>query len=261
MKKINRIDEINISNEGYKMKIIEYNGNKDIIIEFQDKYKAKVHTRYDHFKEGNIRNPYHPSVHNIGYIGQGKYDVGKNKKHTKVYTTWHSMISRCYDPYYLNKYPTYINCYVCNEWHNFQNFAKWYEENYYEIENEKMHLDKDILFKGNKIYSPETCIFVSERINTLFVKRQNDRGEYPIGCDYHKATNKIRVRCNIIENKKSKNITLEYFPLNKPFQAFTCYKNFKENYIKQMADEYYSKELIPKKLYDAMYKYEIEIND
>lgn len=256
-----RIGETNISNEGYEMKIIEYNGRGDVVVEFQDKYKAKVHVSYQSFKTHQVKNPYRSSVFNIGYIGQGKYMVGKNGKHTKVYECWSSLLERCYDAYKLNKEPTYIDYYVCDEWLNFQNFAKWYYQNYYEIENQKMHLDKDILCKGNKIYSPKTCIFVPQRINNLFVNQMRQRGQYPIGVKYHSRDNVLEVSCSILEKEsnKRKNIYLGRFPLDKPFQAFTTYKNFKENYIKQVADEY--KKLIPSKLYEAMYNYKIEIND
>ena len=117
-----------------------------------------------------------------------------------------------------------------------------------------MALDKDILIKGNKIYSPQTCIFVPKRINTLFTKRQNDRGELPIGLHINN-NNKIVARCNTLNERKY----LGSFSLNEPFKAFTCYKNFKENYIKQVADEY--KDYIPTELYEAMYRYEVEIDD
>ena len=123
-----------------------------------------------------------------------------------------------------------------------------------------MHLDKDILCKGNKIYSPETCIFVPNNINILFVKRDKMRGEYPIGVNYHKQHKKLYVSCGIInKDNKHKQKFLGLFPLDKPFQAFYTYKQFKENYIKQVADEY--RDLIPQKLYEAMYSYEVEIND
>lgn len=262
---INRIGEENISNEGYKMKIVKYNNVNNIIVEFQDKYKTKVKARYDHFKEGGIKNPYHPSVFGVGYYGQGKYKSrDKSGKKTKVYILWRDMLERCYNPYKINKNLTYIDCYVCDEWLNFQNFAKWFYENYYEIPNERMHLDKDILIKGNKIYSPETCIFTPLRINCLFINQNRHRGKYPIGMsewlDKRNGHKWLKVRCSIIckDNKKYlKN--LGQFPLDRPFQAFTVYKNFKENYIKQIADEY--KDLIPQKLYEALYKYEVEIND
>ena len=194
----------------------------------------------------------------VGYIGEGKYS---RKTHLKIYKRWQKMLQRCYDPYYINKFPTYIYCIVCEEWHNFQNFASWYEENYYECNDERMELDKDILVKNNKIYSPSTCIFVPQRINYLFTKRQNCRGDYPIGVTYNKESKRLKVQCNIYKNGKASKEHLGRYPIDKPFQAFYVYKEFKENYIKQVADEYYSKGFIPKKLYDAMYKYEIEIND
>ena len=240
---------------GYKMKIVEYNGYMDIIVEFQDKHKAKVHTTYQNFKKESVKNPYHSNVYNIGYIGEGKYKSKINGKLTKAYLYWQTTLERCYEPYELNKHPTYIDCYVCDEWLNFQNFAKWFYKNYYEIEGEIMCLDKDILCKGNKIYSPNTCIFVPQRINTLFVRQQRKRGEYPIGVSPNKRDNCLRVDCNTLDKRKF----LGHFSLNKPFQAFTVYKNFKEKYIKEVADEY--KDLIPVKLYDAMYRYEVEIND
>ena len=87
------------------------------------------------------------------------------------------MLRRCYDEKLHKKYPTYIDCKVCEEWLNFQNFAKWYYNNYYEIENEKICLDKDILHKGNKIYSPDNCVFVPNNINVLFVKSDKSRGD------------------------------------------------------------------------------------
>ena len=247
----NRVGEINYNKNGTKMIIIKYNSYNDIIIEFQDEYRIKVNTRYGDFKKGNVKNPYDKTTLNIGYIGVGKYS---HKTHKKIYEEWRQMFQRCYDPYEINKRPTYIDCIVCEEWHNFQNYAQWREENYYEAFNEIMCLDKDILIKGNKIYSPQTCIFVPKRINILFTNRKNDRGDLPIGCV--KQDDKIRVRCNTIENK---NKHLGYFPINQVIEAFTCYKNFKENYIKQVANQY--KPYIPIKLYEAMYNYKVEITD
>lgn len=261
MEKIDRIGEENYNNFGILMKIVEYICYDDIWVEFQDEYKAQVHTTYKHFKKGGVKNPYDKTVYGVGYLGEGKYKTrGEDGKKTRTYKAWKNMLQRCYDPYFLNKEMTYIDCYVCEEWHNFQNFAKWFYENYYEIPNQRMHLDKDILIKGNKVYSPETCVFVPNRINYLFIKRDKVRGKYPIGVTYHKRKCALEVQCGIIdENGKGKRKHLGNFSLNKPFQAFYVYKIFKENYIKQVADEY--KGMIPQKLYDAMYAYEVEIND
>ena len=109
---MNRIGEIRENNKGNKMKIIYYNNAHDIIVEFQDKYNAKVHTSYKCFKRGEVKNPYCPNVYDVGYLGEGKYN---RKEYEVIYRVWISMISRCYNPYYINEYPTYIDCYVCKE--------------------------------------------------------------------------------------------------------------------------------------------------
>ena len=244
---------------GYKMKIVEYNSANDIWIEFQDDYKTKVPTRYSVFVKGEIRNPYHKSVFNVGYLGQGKYEVSDKNKHTKEYKTWVDLIRRCYDPYFLNRYPTYINCYVCDEWLNFQNFAKWYEENYYEIEGETMCLDKDILYKNNKIYSPETCVFVPNNINVLFCKRDKARGDCPIGVYFDKERCKFVAKCSIYDREKGRSKGKFIGRYDTQEEAFFFYKQFKEKHIKQIAKEY--RDLIPSKLYFAMCNYQVEIND
>lgn len=259
---IDRIGEINKNNFGTEMKIVEYKNNKNVTVEFQDKYKCRKICYYDSFKKGLVLNPYDRTTFGVGYFGEGKYDC---KSYNDIYTCWKDMLKRGYSKEFKEKCPTYKDCFVCEEWHNFQNFAKWFEENYYECNGETMHLDKDILIKGNKIYSPETCVFIPRKINSLFVKCNKKRGRYPIGVTvyYNKNNNHkcLRVSCNIFDKNKKRTTFkyLGYFPLNRPFQAFTCYKNFKEKHIKQVADEY--KDFIPKKIYKAMCKWIVEIND
>lgn len=259
-KERDRTGEENYNNFGSKMIIIRYRMNRDIDVYFPEYNWTFKNTYYSVFKNGKIRCPYEKRYYGIGYIGEGKYKIhDKNGKLTKCYNTCHDMLKRCYDEKFHKNHPTYINCKVVKKWLNFQNFAEWYYDNYYEIEGQRMCLDKDIINKGNKIYSPENCIFAPEKINTLFVKRNNDRGEYPVGVYYNKRDKKFKTQCNVYdfeENKtKRKNLGL----YNSSQQAFESYKEFKENHIKDVADYY--KEQIPKKLYDAMYNYEIEIND
>lgn len=254
-KRNERLNEIRYNNKKELMKIIEYNNANDIVVEFQDKYKAKKRCAYKEFKLGKVKNPYDKEVLNVGYLGEGKYS---HKEHPHIWKVWHYMIRRCYDAYHINKYLAYKDVYVCDEWHCFQNFAKWFEDNYYECNNEHMHLDKDILIKGNKIYSPNTCIFVPERINYLFLKSNRARGLYPIGVSYHKKAECYTSRCSIL-NKEGKKNEKHLGTFDNEIDAFLTYKQFKENYIKQVADEY--KDLIPEKLYDAMYNYKVEIND
>ena len=167
------------------------------------------------------------------------------------------MLKRCYDEKYHEKHPTYKDCKVCEEWHDFQNFAEWYYNNYYEIEGERMHLDKDILIKRNKVYSPETCVFVPQAINSLFIKRQNNRGESVIGTTPYQG--KYMAQCSIINPKtgKSKREYLGIYDTQE--KAFEVYKYYKEKNIKIVAD--YFKGQIPQKLYNALYNYEVENDD
>ena len=248
----NRVGEINYNTKGSRMKIIECINARNIVVIFDNGYKTK--TEYSQFKKGQIKNPYDKTIYNVGYIDEGYY---KLITHKNIYKHWSSMIRRCYSEIYHKKEPTYKDCSVCEEWHNFQNFGKWFDENYYTIENETMCLDKDILHKGNKIYSPETCVFVPQRINSLFLKRNKSRGKYPIGTTYNKRDKKYESCCHMYKNNRYTRHAIGNF--DTPIEAFTAYKTFKEQYIKQVANEY--KDKIPKKLYDAMYRYEVEITD
>ena len=252
--KINRIGEKRINNFGSEMIIVEYRGCMNIDVYFPQYDWTAKNIQYDKFKNSNIRCPYERRTCGIGYLGEGKYKVLENGKKTKVYDTWHNMLERCYS----EKYPTYKDCEVCEEWHNFQNLGKWCEENYYEVEGQRMNLDKDILVKHNKIYSPETCIFVPQAINLLFVKSDKSRGESVIGTSLYK-NGKYQVRCYMInpETGKSKIKHLGYYDTQE--KGFKVYKYYKERNIKEVADYY--KEQIPQILYNALYNYEVEIDD
>lgn len=201
-------------------------------------------------KKSNLK----ATIYGIG-INDYNGKVMINSKFIKSYRTWYDMLGRCYNEKIHQKRQTYIGCKVCDEWLYFSNFKKWYDKNYYNIDDERMELDKDILHKGNKIYSPETCVFVPQNINSLFTKRNLIRGILPIGVYWDKQYQKYRTQCN--NGKKGKTINLGRF--NTPEEAFNIYKNFKENIIKEVADKYNNK--IPQKLYDAMYKYKVEITD
>ena len=256
-KVINRTGEEKVNSFGSKIVIKEYRKRRDIDVYFPEYNWTFEHTTYSNFKNGNIKCPYEPRLYGKGYLGEGKYKAFENGKLTDEYNIWHHMLGRCYDPKLHEKYSTYKDCEVEDKWLNFQNMCKWIDENYYEIPGEKMCLDKDILCKGNKIYSRSTCIFVPHRINTLFVKRDNDRGKDPIGVDQLPSGN-YQVQCN---NGYGKYIYLGTYP-NKE-EAFRVYKQYKEKVIKEVIDSYEGK--IPEPYYsrlkEAMYKYEVEIDD
>ena len=250
-----RTNEVAISNQGLSLKIVSYRNALDIDVLVDDKYISE-HTSYYHFKHGSVSSPYHLSVYGAGFLGEGKYITRNNHRQTKAYRTWNSMLERCYSENKIYKCPTYVDCFVDESWHNFQIFAEWYHENYYSCDDERMCLDKDILFKGNKIYCPEKCILVPIRINSLFIKSNAARGDCPIGVSYQKSSNKYVAAISKIEQAT----TLGRF--SSVNEAFEKYKTEKEKYIKLVADEYRSKyKDFPQRLYDAMYEYEVDIND
>ena len=168
------------------------------------------------------------------------------------------MLRRCYNKKHHEKYSTYIDCEASKEFHNFQNFGEWDGDNFYQIEGEIMNLDKDILVKGNKIYSPDTCIYVPQRINKLFVKCNKSRGKYPIGT-YLYRNGKYVAQCYLINPKTGKSKIKHLGIYSTQEKAFEIYKYYKECNIKEVADYY--KEQISDKLYNALYDYEVEIND
>ena len=247
-----RIGMKNIMNCGYEAEIVEYSNSRNIKVKFLETGEI-VKTTMTHFRMGKVKSHFHPYLCGVGIVGNEK-TRDSNGKSLNSYRCWANMIRRCYDKKEWNRCPTYKNCEVCEEWHDYSNFKKWYNENFYQIKGQRTELDKDILIKGNKIYSPFSCCFVPREINTLFVKSNSIRGLYPIGVHYNKEINKYIAQ---LKDGNNNNIVLGNF--NTPEEAFYEYKKAKERYIKKIADKY--KNEIPKKVYDAMYKYEVEITD
>ena len=242
-KYVDRTGEKYVTNEGYTIEIIECVSAKNCTVLFKDKTK-RYNIQYDKIKKGKVRNFNHKSVYGVGFVGIGKYGI---LTYHKIYTTWKSMLQRCYDSKFQEKNLTYKDVTVCEEWYDFQNFTEWFMEN----STRGFALDKDILQKGNKIYSSKTCCFVPSCINNLFVTNGNNRGEYPIGVNSSKNKFKAELKIN------SKNIHLGVF--DTPKEAFQAYKRAKEKHIKDMADKWRDK--ITPKVYEAMYNYKVEITD
>lgn len=183
------------------------------------------------------------------------YGVGTNDllytRGTPSYQAWTSMLERCYSNKYQNKKSTYIGCTVCDEWLLFSNFKKWFDNpnnNY----KQGYQLDKDILVKGNKIYSPNTCCIVPASINTIFKNRKKNRGVYPIGV-IKKRNGKYVARACSVKRHIGVYETIQ--------EAFYAYKDAKERYIKSVAEKYFQEGKITEKVYNALMKYEVEITD
>ena len=268
MQKIDRTGEVGVSNEGCVMKIVEYNNNYDVIIEFQDEHKYRVHTQYVNFQKGQCKNPFFASVFGHGYLGIDKEgNVPKTKEfkdgkwvQTWEYNKWKNMLQRCFDNKYKEKEPTYKNVTCCERWLCFVNFLEDLEalkKEYNWSNDEKLNLDKDILHKDNKVYSLENCVLVPDYINFLFTKNDVKRGVYPIGVSYHKGAKKYQARCRI----NGKLIGLGLY--NTPEEAFSAYKIAKEQEIKRVANECILKGYITQesRLYNSMMGYQVKIDD
>ena len=246
---INRTGENFINQQGEKFIIIDCDGFSKCTIKFED--NTILYNRlYSKLKIGKAKNPNYPNVYGVGIVGKGSHKCSINGKIYKKYRCWNSILFRCYSEKYHLRQPSYKDVKVCEEWKYYQNFAEWFEKNYNPEIMQDWHLDKDILIKGNKIYSPETCCFVPKEINTLFTKNNAKRGKYPIGVI--KEGNKYRAQL-LLNNKRYIGI------FNTIEEAFQAYKVAKEKYIKEVADKW--KGLISDEVYQALYKYQVEMYD
>ena len=257
VRKIDRTGEEGFNRFGSKMVIVEYRYRRNIDVYFPEYDWIFEHTQYYNFKNGTIKCPYERRYFGVGYLGEGKYKVRENGKNSDEYIIWYHMLGRCYNPKYQEKEPSYKGCMVEEYLLNFQHAAEWYNENYYEIPGEKMCLDKDILNKGNKIYSKDTCIFVPQRINNLFTKSDKSRGKNPIGVT-ELPEGSYQVHCG---NGYGKQINLGTYTTKE--EAFQAYKKYKEKVIKEVIDSYEGKIQEPfySRLKEAMYNYKVEIDD
>lgn len=227
------------------MTIIRYGHCDDIDVEFENGSIVE-NNRYGNFIRGSIRNYFAKTLFNIGYIGYGDHKYSINSKLTSAGEIWRGIMRRCYSENDGDRFPTYYNIItVCEEWHNFQNFAKWYDENYIA----GFHLDKDIICKDCKIYSPETCAFVPREINNLFIQKSKDR------------KNGVSKRYNGKYLAQAKQFSgksyVGVFDTEK--EAAKAYKRAKELTIKEIAEKW--KDKIDPRVYEAMMNYEVKITD
>ena len=231
-------------------KIVEYNSCKDVIIEFvKTGYKKSCGNK--DVKYGSVKDKLLPTVLGIGIVGD-KYPTKINGKNIKEYRHWFNMLNRCYDENLHLKQPTYIGCRTSENFNHYTYFYEWSNEQV-GFRNDGWHLDKDLLIKGNVLYSEDTCVFLPNEINSLLIKSDSMRGRYPIGVSWHKATGKYIAVVN--EFGKQKHLGL----FENEIEAFYKYKKAKEEQIKIVAEIYKGK--IDHRAYDALMNYQVEIND
>jgi hypothetical protein len=246
---LNKVGEESMSNDGTIMRIIEYRNCCDVLIEFQDEFKYRTSVEYGNFQKGTVKNPYHKLLYGKGYIGDGEYRPSINRVATKEYEMWRKMFDRCYS----GKQLAYSDCEVCEEWYNFQNFAKWYTENYYEVPDQIMQIDKDWLCIGNRIYCPERCSIVPHVINSCILTHSKINNlELPSGVS-RTTSGKFKARCSVEGERKDLG-TYETIQ-----EAWEVYKNFKIKYVTSLAERF--KDCLPKNIYEAVSHYGETFNE
>jgi len=171
--------------------------------------------------------------------------------------TWNSMHERCnnFERKENVKNAAYLRekAIVCDEWFDYQCFAEWWHS--VEYKQVGWCLDKDILSKGNKLYSPETCCFVPQEVNILFINNRINRGKYPLGV-YQHPVNKNYV-ASLRQGDRSLSQHIGSYPTVE--LAFAAYKNAKEIFIRSKAVLW--KAQLDPRVYEAMMGWKIEITD
>lgn len=208
--------------------VLKYNNSNDVIVKFLDDRGFTTSARLVSLRKGNVKNFLSPTLFGVGYLGLGKYVPSVKGVRTPEYVAWKGMIERGYCPKIKSKHPSYIGVKVCDEWHNFQNFAEWYVNN--KFYGMGYQLDKDLLFRGNKIYSPDTCCLIPVELNTFLNENQATRNSLPIGVYKRKNYDSY---CASVTNNNVRQY-LGYY--STPEEAHKVYKKAKESIVKEKSD-------------------------
>lgn len=174
------------NSKGTPFVVLSANTTSNVLIEFQDNYKVQKRTTIQNVKKGVVWNPYDRTIFGTGFIGEGPYKARETPdKQLPEYNAWKNILERCYSEKLRFMHSAYEDCECCEEWYNYQNFAKWYHNNFYRAGTGRMHIDKDIKIKGNKLYSPDKCIFVPQKINMIFMSKPR-KDNLPTGVEITK---------------------------------------------------------------------------
>lgn len=165
-----------------------------------------------------------------------------------IYIKWRAMLERCYSPRLHKTRPNYIGCSVCEEWHLFSNFKAWMETQDWEGKQ----LDKDLLVAGNKVYSPETCIFIDAKLNIFLTETRSNRGEYMTGVSWEKSASKFKSVCGDGAGKQT------YLGLfGTEIEAHLAWLSYKKERAKLLAEEQINP-VVAKALIERYEKYHSE---
>ena len=232
-------------------KILKYNNSRNVDIQFVTTGYEMV-TRLDCIADGKVKDRCLPSVYGIGVVG-AKYPITINDVKTKEYKLWCHMLERCYSDTSKKRNPTYIGCEVSDNFKSYEYFYEWcHKQIGFGVEG--FELDKDLLVKGNKLYSENVCIFIPAEINSVLTKSTASRGKHLIGVHWHSKSNAFMAQVNRGKGKP------EYLGIfNTELEAFNAYKIAKEIYVKELAEKWKSQ--IDEIAYNALMSYKVGVDD
>ena len=232
-------------------KILKYNDARNVEIQFlKTGFEALV--ELGNIKSGKVKDPYLPSVYGEGILGV-KYQTKIDGISTKEYVLWKNMLERCYSDSFKKRRPTYEGCEVSENFKYYEYFYEWCHKQI-GFDNKGWQLDKDLLIKGNKVYSENTSVFIPREINQLLVKCTASRGKYSIGVCWNKTKKSFVAHVGKSKGKQ-KNLGL----FNTETEAFNAYKVAKEAFVKEQANKW--KLQIDERAYEALMSYTVNIND
>ena len=188
-------------------------------------------------------------VQGVG-VNDGKYPAKVNGKNVTEYEFWKALLRRCHCPKYQQRQPTYVGCSVSEGFKNYAYFYEWCQ-NQIGFGQKGFELDKDLLLKGNKVYSEDTCLFLPSELNLLLIYNKASRGTLPVGVSTYRG--KFSAQC--YRGKPFKRIGV----FDTPEEAFQAYKEVKESYIKSQAQKWRS--FIDVRAYAVLMTYEVLIAD
>ncbi|MBL4664296.1 MAG: hypothetical protein JKY22_12265 [Flavobacteriaceae bacterium] len=160
-------------------------------------------------------------------INDAEYKIQINGVNCPYYSRWSSMLERCYSEKAKEYNLSYKDCYVCDDWLHFSNFRKWMMAQDWKGKE----LDKDILVQGNKVYSPDNCVFIPKIINNILVRNRRTKSQFLVGVGFNKRSKRFNATCSI--NNKANHIGC----FKTELEAHEAYKGFKYNYIAAMAEK------------------------
>lgn len=229
-------------------RVLEFINKTHVLIEFVATSYQKV-TTLNQVRSGEVKDPYYPSICGVGYVGEGVYPItylrGGKRKSTPAYEVWRTKLRNCYGETKFRR--LYKNVKFHKEWLNFQNFAKWFYEQV-KLYGKGGVVDKDLLFLGNREYSPTTCVYIPQIVNSLFGGTPTNIS----GVTFNKLKKAWEVQIHNGKTNKSGERYQSYLGTYPDIETATkVYRSAKISYVRNIALLY--QERIPAALFYKLY--------